>query len=78
MSFNIEFYSTKREAIAIMEEETAPDSVKNFIHKALTAFNDKELVHVKAQGHLYNNDYTCSTANIMVNFISLRHPKNTS
>lgn len=75
MSFNFEFTAMKEHAVAIVNEEHAPIEVKEFIQKGLVAFKEGTLVHVKAMGHLYNNDYQKSTAVIEVGQVTQRLPK---
>ncbi len=75
MSFNFEFIAATPEAATkIVEQETAPDSVKAFLMQAITAIKVGP-VKVKAMGHLFNGDYATSTANIEVYGVVLREPK---
>ena len=75
MSFNFEFVAEKEDAVQILNEETAPVAVKNFVSDGLLAFKPGSLVHVKAVGHLYNNDYQKSTGELVVEQVHLRKPK---
>ncbi len=75
MSFSFEFQAeTAEEAAKILTEEYAPDCVKAFITIALAPFPGKR-VFVSANGHLYNNDYQRSNANIVVQEVLTRKPK---
>ena len=75
MSFNFEFVAEREDAVQILSEENAPVEVKNFISVGLRAFKPGSLVHVKAVGHLYNNDYQISTGALVVEQVYLRKPK---
>ena len=75
MSFNVEFVAeSAADAKKIVAEEYyLPESVKDFLNHALSAY-PTGMVSVKATGHLYNNDYKVSTATIEVKGIGVRHP----
>jgi hypothetical protein len=75
MSFSFEFTAKQEDAQKIVDQEHAPSQVKSFLHQSLDAFKPEALVHVKATGHLYHNDYQTSTAEIKVYELSLRTPK---
>lgn len=75
MSFNFEFVAQREDARQIVGEEHAPETVKQFLLQALTAFKPDSMVRVKAVGHLYGNDYSVSTADISVSEITIRRPK---
>jgi len=75
MSFNFEFVAEREDANQIIGEESAPEIVKGFLRAGLSAFKPGSLVHVKAVGHLFNNDYQKSTGELVVEQVSLRTPK---
>lgn len=75
MSFSFEFVATQQDAVQIIEQEHAPETVKAFIQQALTAFAPESWVFVKALGHLYNKDYQSSNADIKIYQLALRVPK---
>lgn len=74
MSFSFEFSATRKDAVTLLDKQTAPECVKSFVAQALTGFEDVALVHVKAQGHLFNGDYQRSTAAIDVYEILIAKP----
>ena len=77
MSFNFEFTAaTGEEAQKIVAQENAPECVKQFLTMALSAFPSK-MCYVKANGHLFNNDYQTSTATLVVQEVVTRKPKET-
>jgi hypothetical protein len=76
MSFSFEFIATRQDAHAILVEEHMPESVREFLFHGLLACKSEDLVHVKAFGHLFNNDYPISTATLSVTPVSFRKPKN--
>jgi len=49
--------------------------VKDFLRAGLLAFKPGSLVHVKANGHLFNNDYQKSTGELVVEQVAVRVPK---
>ena len=75
MSFNFEFVAEREDASQIIGEEHAPVMVKDFLRSGLVAFKPGSLVHVKANGLLFNNDYQTSTGNLVVEQVTLRKPK---
>ena len=75
MSFSMDFVAEREDAAQIIGEEHAPEMVKDFLRAGLTAFAPGTLVHVKASGHLYNNDYAVSTGTLLVEQTILRKPK---
>ncbi len=75
MSFNFEFVASREDARQIVGEENAPACVKEFLLQALTAWTPDSTVLVKANGHLYGNDYETSNCTISVTQVSLRKPK---
>lgn len=75
MSFSFEFISTKQDATTIIEQETAPETVKEFLRRGLLAFEPESTVRVKAIGHLFNKDYQRSSADLVVEQVTLRVPK---
>lgn len=75
MSFSFEFTANREDARQIIGEERAPDCVKQFLLQALTAWTPDAMVAVKANGHLYGNDYETSTCNITVSKVMARRPK---
>lgn len=74
MSFSFEFTAKTEDAVAIIKEEHAPDTVKDFLLTGLTAFEEGTLVHVKAIGHLFNKDYTRTSGELLVEQVLLRTP----
>ena len=68
MSFSFEFYAASKEtALAKLETQHVPDTVKLIITQGLEAVKEGELVYVKANGHIYEpNNYAVTTANIEV------------
>ena len=75
MSFNFEFYAKQSDAIAIIEEQTAPGVVKSFLVQGVSAFKPEALVWVKANGHLFNGDYQRSNGELLVQEVVVRTPK---
>lgn len=75
MSFNFEFVAEREDASQIIGEEHAPAMVKDFLRAGLAAFNPGTFVHVKANGHLFNNDYQRSNGELVVEQVILRKPK---
>lgn len=75
MSFSMEFTAVQADAVRIVAQHYAPECVKEFIRKGLVAFAPDALVYVKAHGHLYNNDYQRSNADIVVQQVLLTQPK---
>ena len=75
MSFNFEFVAEREDANQIIGEEHAPDVVKEFLRTGLAAFKPGSLVRVKANGHLFNNDYQRSNGDLVVEEVLLRKPK---
>ena len=75
MSFNFEFVAEREDASQIIGEEHAPVVVKDFLRAGLLAFKPGSLVHVKANGHLFNNDYQKSTGELVVEQVAVRVPK---
>jgi hypothetical protein len=75
MSFDFEFVATRKDAGDILEEETAPEAIKEVLRRGLIAFNPESLVRVKAVGHLFNGDYQRSNADLIVEQVSIRTPK---
>lgn len=77
MSFSFEFTATAADAIKIIAEEYAPQSVKVFVADALVNFPGEQLVQVKGTGHLYQtaNDYKTSNAVLEIKPIATRKPK---
>ena len=75
MSFNMEFVAKQSDAVAVVNEQTAPDSVKAFLAQAISAFKPEALVSVKANGHLFNGDFQRSSADIVVQEVMVREPK---
>ena len=75
MSFSVEFNANSVEdAREIVAQEYLPDSVRTFIIQALSAFSNTA-VYVKAYGHLCNNDFQNSGADIKVQPITFKYPK---
>lgn len=75
MSFSFEFVATQTDALKIVEQEHAPDCVKEFLCGGLAAFGPDALVSVKAFGHLYNKNYDRSSATLGVQELCMRLPK---
>ena len=77
MSFNFEFVAEREDASQIIGEENAPTMVKDFLRAGLSAFQPGSLVHVKANGHLYDSpqSYSKSTGDLVVEQVTLRKPK---
>lgn len=75
MSFSFDFIATRDHADAIVEQEHAPEVVKEFLRRGLAAFKPDSLVRVRAYGHLYSNDYQRSTGDLLVEQVTLRAPK---
>ena len=75
MSFNFEFYADQNDAVDIIGEQTAPESVKAFLVQGVSAFPPDTLVYVKANGHLFNGDYQRSNAELLVQEVPIRTPK---
>ena len=75
MSFHFEFYSKQSDAVAIISEQIAPEMVKAFLVQGVSAFKPEALVFVKANGHLFNGDYQRSSADMVVQEVSVRTPK---
>ena len=75
MSFNFDFVASQQDAGAILTEEHAPESVKEVLRRGLIAFKPESLVRVKAVGHLFNNDYQKTTADLLVEQVVVRTPK---
>lgn len=77
MSFSLEFQAASADdAAKILGEETQlPDSIRAFIVQALQALPDGSGVSIKADGHLFNNDYQVSNATLMVRPVKMRVPK---
>lgn len=75
MSFNFEFVAEREDASQIIGEEHAPEVVKEFLRAGLLAFKAGTLVHVKANGHLYNKDYQRSNGDLVVEQVTVRKPK---
>lgn len=75
MSFSIDFHAKKEDILGILEKEHAPECVKSFIEAAAFGFSPEMVVHVKANGHLYDgHSYEVSTADIRVTPIRLKVP----
>ena len=72
MSFNFEFVAKQSDVVQIVEKEHAPACVKEFVGAAVAAFVPDALVSVKANGHLWNKDYSVSTAQITVAELKVR------
>lgn len=75
MSFAFEFSAeSPAEAAAIIEKQTAPACVKEFVTAAVNALTGP--VSIKAQGHLLSHpgDYKVSSANIDVRPITFSRP----
>lgn len=65
MSFSFEGNFVNPEVAKLwLEQQHAPDCVKDFIRRALTGLVGA--VYVKANGHLFNNDYRESNCSILV------------
>lgn len=75
MSFNFEFVAEREDANQIIGEEHAPEIVKDFLRAGLSAFAPGSMVHVKAVGHLFSNDYQTSTGQLVVEQVTVRKPK---
>ena len=75
MSFNFEFVAEREDANQIIGEESAPELVKDFLRAGLSAFAPGSMVHVKAVGHLFSNDYNRSTGELLVEQVNVRKPK---
>lgn len=75
MSFNFEFVAEREDANQIIGEEYAPEIVKDFLRAGLSAFVPGSMVHVKAVGHLFSNDYNRSNGELLVEQVNVRKPK---
>jgi len=66
MTFSVEFYAASAESAekALAAESNLPQCVRDFLAQSLKAVTGP--VYVKAFGHLYNGDYTTSSAQIEV------------
>lgn len=61
MSFNIEFNARARLArLMVQDDNHLPVSVRAFLTVALSGFQDEQLMHVKAVGHISDNGYRSS------------------
>lgn len=75
MSFSLEFYAKDpTEAHTLIDQQYAPESVRDFLHCAVSGCPDGEPLYVKAFGHLYNGDYNVSSATIQVTPITFTKP----
>lgn len=75
MSFSFDFCSKQSDAAAIIQEQVVPESVKAFLLQGISAFKPESLLWAKGNGHLFNGDYTQSSANIIVQEVVVRIPK---
>ena len=67
MSFSLEFNARDRKtARSIVKSTPLPLPVQTFLLEGLRALDVDQGVYVKAQGHLYDDDYTRSSAEIIV------------
>jgi hypothetical protein len=65
MSFSFDFNAINSiTALAVLEKQHAPEIVKGFARAALSGITGP--VSVRANGHLYNNDYNVSSCTISV------------
>ena len=76
MSFNKQFSAaTKADAVAILDQDSSvPAVVRQIIDMGLEAVADDQPVAVKAVGHIFNNDYRVTTADISVTPITYQKP----
>lgn len=81
MSFGFEFCSKQSDVVAVIGEQTAPESVKAFLVQAASAFKPEALVLVKCSGHLFDKGIgetnPGSQCELWVNEVILRGPKTT-
>lgn len=75
MSFSFEFYAKPSDVSGLLNNDSsakiAPECVKEFIQQAITNL-PADLVHIKANGHLFKSDYQISNCNISVTPIMIK------
>lgn len=69
MSFSFDFHAPTDAVSALLDThggaKHAPQCVKDFIRQAVSGL-PHDIVHVKADGHLFNKDYQVSSCKIEV------------
>lgn len=77
MSFSFDFHAKPADVAALLEQRpdasAAPSSVKAFIRAAVEGLNF-DLVHIHAHGHLFKNDFSVSSCDIIVNPLTVAQP----